>query len=182
MMTYNFREIHPKRTYNKHHTDYHKYKEPLAIDFNYKCGYTNCSDFWFGGIRCFQIDHLKPFSKYPEKETDYSNLVYCCSYVNRAKWDDDNDNYLDPCTIDYNNHFYRDKFGIIIAKTPEAMYMVEHLHLNMQRYAIIWLLDQLDDKIAKLRNMEFQNQDVKELLPDLYKTFYEYVQRLKSAR
>lgn len=182
MIMFKFRDVTPKRTYDKYHEDYHKYKEPLSKDFNNKCGYTDCSDFWFGGSRCFQIDHFKPYSKYPEKKSEYSNLVYCCSYVNRAKWDDDNINYLDPCNVDYNDHFSRDKFGVIVAKTPEAMYMVEHMHLNMQRYAIIWLLDQLDSRIALLRSMDLQNQEVKELLPDLYKTYYEYVQQLKSAR
>lgn len=180
MMMYNFRDTHPKRTYDKHHADYHRYKEHLAKDFNNKCGYTHCSDFWFGGMRCFQIDHFKPISKYPNKETEYSNLVYCCSYVNRAKWDDDNDNYLDPCDVDYNEHFYRDKFGIIVAKTTEAEYMVERMHLNLQRYAIIWFLDKLENKINQLRELKTDNPEIAELLNGSYQTYYEYVQQLKS--
>lgn len=44
----------------------------------------NFNDYWLN----FQIDHFKPISKYPELERNYKNLVYCCSYVNRAKSDD----------------------------------------------------------------------------------------------
>ena len=107
-MTYPFRTITPARTYTGHRTDYHDYKDKLADDFNHRCGYTDCQDHWFGGSRTFQIDHLRPWSKYPNEKTDYRNLVYCCSYVNRAKWDDDSPNYLDPCDNDYNiGEFYK---------------------------------------------------------------------------
>lgn len=95
-MTQPFRIMAPKRTCTKNRANYNAYKTFLAEDFNHRCGYTDCSDYWFGGKRTFQIDHFKPESKYPELKNEYSNLVYCCSYVNRAKWDDDNPNYLDP--------------------------------------------------------------------------------------
>ena len=104
-MSYPFRTYTPIRTCLKSFNDYHAYKPYLEIDFCKKCGYTGCSQMWFGGRRTFQIDHLKPESKYPHLINEYSNLIYCCSYVNRAKWDDDSPNYLDPCDVDYNNHF-----------------------------------------------------------------------------
>lgn len=66
MKQYLFREQHPQRTYKGHYSDYHKYKEHLASDFNHHCGYTHCTDRWFGGMRTFQIDHFKPHSKYPK--------------------------------------------------------------------------------------------------------------------
>ena len=61
-----FRNMTPQRTCTKKRTDYHAYKAFLAEDFNHRCGYTDCSDHWFGGKRNFQIDHLKPKSIYPE--------------------------------------------------------------------------------------------------------------------
>ena len=64
-MTHLFRTIAPKRTCTKKYSDYHKYKDALSEDFNHKCGYTDCSERWFGGKRTFQIDHLKPKSKHP---------------------------------------------------------------------------------------------------------------------
>ena len=78
-MTYPFRNISPKRTFTKHYAQYNRYKPYLADDFNHKCGYTDCSDHWFGGQRNFQIDHFKPKSIYPQLISEYSNLVYCDS-------------------------------------------------------------------------------------------------------
>lgn len=152
-MTYPFRDVAPFRSCKKKYTDYKRYKSALAKDFNHKCGYSHCSDSWFGGQRNFQIDHFKPENKYAALINEYSNLVYCCSYVNRAKWDDDNPNYLDPCDVDYNEHFLRDENGYIKAKTPQAEYMIEHLGLNLARYAICWKLDILNQRIEKLKQL-----------------------------
>lgn len=152
-MTHPFRKIAPKRTYAKKRANYNAYKTFLADDFNHKCGYTDCSDHWFGGKRNFQIDHFKPRSKYPKLINEYSNLVYCCSYVNRAKCDDDNPNYLDPCDVDFNLHFERNDLGYIKAKTPQGQYMVEHLDLGLFRYAICWNLDRLEEKINPLAEL-----------------------------
>ena len=133
-MTYPFRNISPKRTFTKHYAQYNRYKPYLADDFNHKCGYTDCSDHWFGGQRNFQIDHFKPKSIYPQLISEYSNLVY-------------------PCDVDYNLHFERDDNGYIVGKTPQGCYMVEHLQLNLARYAICWNLDRLDAKIKKLEKV-----------------------------
>lgn len=177
-MAYPFRTVTPTRTCTKILAEYHLYKPFLAEDFHHKCGYTDCTDMWFGGQRTFQIDHLKPWSKHPELKTNYSNLVYCCSYVNRAKWDDDNAYYLDPCDVDYNLHFERDDDGFIKGKTSEGRYMVEHMHLNLFRYAIIWNLDRLTERIDKLRRLEKLSEEQRGLLLDLLGEFYEYTRYL----
>jgi hypothetical protein len=152
-MKHPFRDISPKRTCTKKMSDYRLYKNELAADFHNRCGYTDCTDVWFGGSRTFQIDHFKPWSKNKNLKTEYSNLVYCCSYVNRAKWNDDSPLYLDPCDTDYNKHFERDGLGMIVGKSKEAKYMVDHLHLNLLRYRIIWTLDQLAPRIDKLESI-----------------------------
>lgn len=87
----NFRDKQPIRTCVKKYANYKSYKPYLAKDFFNRCGYTDCSDFWFGGMNNFHIDHFKPWKKYPQNpllKTDYQNLVYCCSYVNILKSDD----------------------------------------------------------------------------------------------
>ena len=179
-MNHPFRIKMPVRTFEGYYSDYHRYKNKLAEGFNHKCGYTDCSDHWFGGARTFQIDHFLPASKYPEKECDYSNLVYCCSYVNRAKWDDDNPLYLDPCDNDYNDHFERDENGFICAKTANASYMVDKLHLSLARYAIMWNLDRLEDRIDKLQKIE-EPKDIElhHLLQDLLLAYFSYVRSLR---
>ncbi len=133
---------------------------------------------WFGGKRTFQIDHLKPESKHPTLINNYDNLVYCCSYVNRAKWDDDSPNYLDPCDVDYNDHFERDDNGYIVAKTKEGHYMVEHMHLNLFRYAIIWNLDRLTERIKRLEKIDNPSQEVKDLKLEVLEEYFNYSQYL----
>lgn len=177
-MAYPFRNYTPKRTYKKSHADYHTYKSYLEIDFCKKCGYTGCSQMWFGGRRAFQIDHLKPKSKYPILINDYSNLVYCCSYVNRAKSDDDSPNYLDPCNEDYNIHFERDDKGYIVPKSSQAQYMVEHMHLDLFRYAIIWNLDRLKERIRKLESIDNPSQEVKVLKLEVLEELIKYLDYL----
>lgn len=178
-MAHSFRNATPIRTCTKKYTDFHKYKDNLANDFHHKCGYTDCSDMWFGGKCTFQIDHIRPKSKYPELSNEYSNLVYCCSYVNRAKWDDDSPNYLDPCTADFNVHFERDDYGRIVPKTPQGTYMAEHMHLHLLRYAIIWSLDQLTDRIDRLRGVT-QTAEVKDLLLELCLEKEDYLKYLAA--
>jgi len=182
-MSKQFRNKSPKRTCTKKKSRYNAYKEELAKDFNHRCGYTDCQDRWLLGSRNFHIDHLKPKSKYPALENEYSNLVYCCSYVNLAKGDDDSLMYLDPCDIDYNEHFERDDDGTIVPKTPEAHYMYSHLKLYLKRYSVIWILEQISQRIDKLRQYQKTGEHkdlLTELLNELQGEFYTYAQYLYS--
>ena len=173
-----FREQHPQRTFSGYYNDYHSYKKYLASDFNHHCGYTHCFDRWFGGTRTFQIDHFKPHSKYPSLKTKYSNLVYCCSYVNRLKSNEDNTQYLDPCDTDYNLHFGRYFDGRIFGKTKSGKFMTNKLSLNLCRYAIIWNIERLENRIKILNEKEKQYPELKELKSYLYKLYFDYTQQL----
>ncbi len=179
-MSRQFRKTRPTRSAVAKKNRYNDYKDELAQDFNHRCGYSDCSDFWFGGQRTFQIDHLKPWSKYPNLKNEYSNLVYCCSYVNRAKWDDDSPHYLDPCEVDYNEHFERDDNGFIIGKSDDAKYMVRKMNLNLTRYALIWTLDTLDNIIARLKEHRDTHPEIESLLAALQDEYYDYVQYLRK--
>lgn len=150
-----FRTKSPVRTCVKSYKVYSKYKSHLARDFYNRCGYTDCPDFWFGGSNNFHIDHFIPWKKHPSNpnlKTDYNNLVYCCSYVNILKSDDEAA-YLDPCKIDYNEHFSRDTFGNIEPNksSPAAMYMYEKLKLYLKRYQIIWMLENIVVKMELIK-------------------------------
>lgn len=149
-----FREKSPCRTCKKNYTTYTKYKSALAKDFNNRCGYTDCSDLWFGGKNNFHIDHFLPWKKFPDRpalKTSYANLVYSSSYINILKSDDVGP-YLDPCDTDFNDHFERDAIGNIIPKptSTQAVYMYKKLKLYMRRYQIIWMLDRIHLKMKEL--------------------------------
>ena len=179
-----FRNNSPNRTYSgKELTDYKRYKDQLVTDFNERCGYTDCHQFWFGGKGNFQIDHFKPKSKHPELETKYSNLVYSCSYVNRSKGDDVG-SYIDPCDTDYNQHFHRDSLGNILPRVDSepANYMYKKLKLYLKRYGIIWMLDQLLLKMEILREEieKTGNQDAKDLYLEIDFKFKDYLTYLKA--
>lgn len=178
MKQYDFREQRPQRTFMRHYTDYHKYKEHLALDFNHRCGYTNCVDRWFGGQRTFQIDHFKPHSVYPNLKTEYGNLVYCCSYVNRLKSNDDDVKYLDPCNEDYNIHFGRSHDGRIYGKTTCGKFMTQKLSLNLARYALIWNIERLERCINLLKEKEEQYPELKELKDEMCRLYFDYTQCL----
>lgn len=166
-MARKFRQKAPVRTFKKTYATYTDYKPYLQTDFNKRCGYTDCSDLWFGGVGTFHIDHHKPWKKYPKEpnlKTDYANLVYCCSYVNILKSDDIGD-YIDPCDIDYNDHFERGKSGEIIPmkKSKPANYMYTKLKLYLQRYEIIWTLDNLFRKMQRMEDVIAKETDKKRI-------------------
>ena len=180
-MTYPFRDKAPVRTCTKEYADYHSYKNALAADFNHHCGYTHTSDVWFGGSRTFQIDHIKPKHVYPELANKYSNLVYCCSFVNRAKWDDDSPNYLDPCTVDFNEHFEREEDGSIVAKTDQARYMYKKMYLHLRRYAVAWKLEQLDLRIEELVPLAAKKPELSLILSKLLLLYRQCVKQLQAT-
>lgn len=178
MKQYLFREHHPKRTFEGHYNDYHRYKEYLADDFNHHCGYTHCTDRWFGGMKTFQIDHFKPHSKYPALKTEYSNLVYCCSYVNRLKSNDYSSKYLDPCDENYNMHFERSYDGRIFGKTECGKFMAQKLSLNLSRYAIAWNIERLEKRIKILQEKAVEYPELKEVTDMMHRLYFDYTQNL----
>lgn len=179
-MAFRFRDIAPKRTCTIKRTRYSDYKPDLIKDFNHHCGYTHVKDALFGGSRTFQIDHIKPRTKYQELENDYNNLVYCCSYVNRAKWDDDSPNYLNPCSVDYNEHFERDHDGRIVAKTDEAQYMLKKMHLDLTRYALAWYVEQLENLINRVRPLASTDRSWNDIMLAMYDIHWDYSQALQQ--
>lgn len=176
----------PENTYQgREYKDYRRYKTPLREDFKSRCGYTNCIDHWFGGKTTFQIDHFLPQSKHPHLRSEYGNLIYCCSFVNRAKSDDEG-GYLNPWEDNFNEHFYRTEEGEIRPKPNSdcANYMYKKLKLYLRRYSIIWVLEQLEERMEELRKHLEQNnpesEKVKELFIKLTLRYMDYKKYLRS--
>lgn len=184
-----FRVTSPARTCTKTYASYRSFKKYLAKDFNNRCGYTDCSHFWFGGMSTFHIDHFLPHSKHPHLKTIYSNLVYSCSFVNILKSNDEGD-YLDPCDNDFNDHFKRMADGRIVPVNTSkyGVYMFNKLKLGLKRYAIIWKLDELLSKEEKLKELitTVTNPDLKMELQVLHSdlSFYitDYIRDLKGEQ
>ncbi|WP_139093490.1 HNH endonuclease [Delftia sp. JD2] len=175
-----FRELSPQRRCTKTYSTYGSYKQYLASDFNNRCGYTDSHHMWFGGLTTFHIDHFKPHKKFPQLKTTYSNLVYACSYVNILKSDDDPNNYLDPCTTDYNQHFYRDAYGTIYPneQSREAIYMHKKLKLGLARYRVIWVLEKSDKLLKELEELESTLEKESEL--EFYKLYFKLTKEFRA--
>ncbi len=182
-MAHSFRDGSPTRTCTQAFTGEHGYrnfKTFLREDFKKRCGYTDCPDNWFGGRRSFHIDHFKPKSS-PEFEhliNEYSNLVYACPHVNEAKSNKWNDSYLDPVDFDFNEHFLRDDSGNIQPKTANAEIMFKDFKLYLVRYAIIWKLEQIEDRLTKLSKLDLSKlehgEKIAKIQQKLWALFEEY--------
>lgn len=151
---YPFRIKSPIRACTKQYKNYQSYKDFIREDFNNRCAYTDCLDIHFGGYRTFHIDHVKPKSNFPELENSYNNLVYSCSYVNIKKSDKIEVN-IDPCDIDWNDHFYRNKFGEICPElnSKDAVSLHASLCLYLDRYRFVWQIQKLDELMTKIEKM-----------------------------
>ena len=169
-------------------SNYRDYLPQLASDFHNRCGYTNAShSYW--GVR-FQVDHFAPLNPavhsnkkqaFLDGELTYENLVYACPQVNRAKWNDwpsdspdkpilNDKGYYDPCSYDFNDHFYRTSNGTIMPKDGDkvAKYMWSTLKLHLARYALYWRFDLLKEKLDELHLLaeaaESDSDDEREIL------------------
>lgn len=64
--------------------NYLDYKDDLRFDFYYSCAYCSITEIEACGIG-FQIDHYLPLVFFPDKETDYNNLMWSCQQCNGRK-------------------------------------------------------------------------------------------------
>jgi hypothetical protein len=179
------KEHTPARTYTgREYADYRRYKLFLQKDFKKKCGYTNCLDDWFGGITTFQIDHFLPQSTHTKLKTKYKNLIYSCSYANRAKSNDESVYYLDPCNSDYNKHFYRNSIGEIFPfdSSQEGIYMHKKLKLYLKRYSLIWILENLENSMFDLQEIieDKGDAEAKELFVKVGMKYNDYKRYLRA--
>lgn len=170
-------KLKPKRTFNrkKEFATHHQYKKYLREDFNNRCGYCDTLDYYLGGSRGSQIDHFKPLKFFPELETTYSNLVYSCSYCNRAKWDkwENIDGFVDPCDDEYDVHLYRQNNGKLDYNTPRGKYIHSELNFILKRHELLWMLEKLKNQRKKLSGIieKIDSNDEKEL--EIFRAFLE---------
>lgn len=134
-------------------TDYHKYRNRLADDFNHRCGY--CGDKDAPRTQYYEIDHFVPKALDKTRITDYSNLVYACRSCNNAKRDkwptgdvsipnNGREGWGDPCRPEYDQQFTRSDLGKIIPVTELGHWMFENLKLWKKQHEILWMYEELD--------------------------------------
>ncbi|MFC3811349.1 HNH endonuclease [Lacihabitans lacunae] len=177
---YIFIEETPKHRANPPiYATYSQYRDILSIDFKKRCAY--CNDNHNYRIRSFAIDHFVPCT--PKNFTptipknQYDNLIYSCSYCNRAKWDKwptDDENkendgsvgFLKPTNDNYKNLFFRNSNGRIIpfAGNALAIHIKDELMLWHPIHSLMWRIEKLmvleekvDLKLKEINNQELSN-------------------------
>lgn len=173
-------------------------KKHLAEDFSHRCAYCDDLDALSSSYRSYQVEHFAPFSKFPDLEFNYDNLLYACPWCNRAKWDIwpsdkpdmsvvGNEGFIDPCDDEYQTHLGRSRDGKIVWKTPLGHYMHRALKLFLRRHEIIYNVERLEDARDRLQsNIDQEKAKGKEvpqkedLLAVLDREFFDYFKQLKE--
>ena len=164
---YDFIKETPKHRDNPPiYASYSQYRDILLVDFKKRCAY--CNDNHNYRIRSFAIDHFVPCT--PKNfvptipKNRYDNLIYSCSYCNRAKWDkwptndenipnQNNKGFVDPTLEIYDTHLYRTNSGSISWLTPLGKWMVEiGFKFDERDYCVklLWNLNELRKSIEIL--------------------------------
>ncbi len=156
---YDFIETTPKhRSDPPVYAKYTQYKKILIEDFKKRCAY--CNDLNKYRIRSFAIDHFipqKPLNFKPKTPANqYDNLIYCCSYCNRAKWNkwptddetienDGNIGFVKPTRDEYKDLFFRNANGRIIpiADNNLAIHLKDELMLWLPVHSLMWRIEKL---------------------------------------
>lgn len=159
----NVREKLPQRrlvtTNNPSGTNWSEHKSDLKEDFHSHCGYCGSYD----GFRhtYFEVDHFIPKSFFEKNGNieycHYPNLVYSCKFCNNkklSKWPSqredifhiNDEGFIDPCDLDYENHLYRTNSGGILWKTKLGEWMVKKAFKFDERDNSIKLLWEINQK------------------------------------
>jgi len=120
-------------------SDYHFFRKPLRRDFRHTCGYCGVWERQGGGAGDFCIDHFVPMSR-GGLVYDPFNLIYACNQCNSRKRDTPpmdpegkGRNLLDPCVVDFADHFIEAPGDTISGLSLAAEFMIEKLRLNGAR-------------------------------------------------
>jgi HNH endonuclease. len=163
-------------------------KRRLVEDFRHRCAYCDDYDGFSGGSKTYHVDHFAPKSKFKELEFVYENLMYSCPYCNTAKKDKwvgydskisviNDEGFINPCSIEYDRHFFRDDRGNIKPLTNLGSYMYRELKLYLSRHRIIYNLDKINSQIQQLKIKKENGENTKKIdkiYNELFKAFNEY--------
>jgi 5-methylcytosine-specific restriction endonuclease McrA len=195
----NVRETLPQRrlvtTNNPTGTNWSEHKPDLKEDFHSHCGYCGSYD----GFRhtYFEVDHFIPKSFFEKNRNieycHYPNLVYSCKFCNNkklSKWPSqredvfhiNDEGFIDPCDLDYENHLYRTNSGGILWKTKLGEWMVKKAFKFDERDSaikLLWELNQrrilIDRFVDELLKLDINSQEYRNIEQEAEKLSFEYV-------
>lgn len=161
-----FKEHRITRSCDKELKPYGKYRPYLEKDFRNRCCYCNMSAELITSP--FHVDHFIPKKVFEGKKdyllTQYDNLMWSCPKCNMSKGDsyegdlenDDsitNELFYNPVEVDYNDIFYRNKYGQIRSDDPKGQEMIKKLKLYRTIHSAAWILERLEKTTQALDEM-----------------------------
>ncbi len=117
------------------------YRRYLQTDFEARCAYCERPEEYMGGEECFEVEHFRPTSKFPELNSVYTNLYYACRGCNGHKsetWPSEEQatrgmRFADPCASDpYALDLQEEPDGGVSGITPSGAYTKAHIRLNRE--------------------------------------------------
>ena len=121
---------------------YASYRSFVREDFRRCCAYCLLHEFWAGGERNFELDYLRPVSRFPHLLNDYQNLFYACHVCNQVKSDHwprpaleaEGIGFVNLCDSDWEAHYRLSADGALEPLTASARYTITTLRLNSPHF------------------------------------------------
>jgi hypothetical protein len=109
---------------------YGGYKPWLRDEFTFRCVYCLEREAWYPDRDAsFSTDHFDPKLLSPERESEYTNLVYACTRCNSLKRAELA--LLDPMIVGFGRHLRINGDGSIVALSPQGQQLIDLLHLDV---------------------------------------------------
>jgi hypothetical protein len=168
-------------------SNWSEHKPDLQEDFYFHCGY--CGSYDGHRHTYFEVDHFIPKSVFKLSGKiglcDYINLVYSCKFCNNnklSKWPSNDESipvvndegFVDPCDISFDDHLYRTSDGAIMWSTNLGKWMA----------TIAFKFDERRDSIKLLWELNQRRKLIDAFILELSKwpdTSDEYQQIKRSA-
>lgn len=160
-------EAHERKHGPQGYTEYHKYKNWLRDEFEFRCVYCLEREVWYPDRQAsFSIDHVEAQVINPDAISNYDNLVYACRRCNSAKREVP---ILDPTREGLGKHLEIDSKGRIRHLTREGEVLIELLHLD-------------DDEIIETREEVLAILSLKQNMPEDEKVHLLFDSRFRYPR
>src|SRR5262245_34446024 len=122
---------HARRHGPRGYQDYGDYKPFLRDEFTFRCVYCLERELWYPNRDgSFSVDHFAPKVLHPDRERDFTNLVYACLRCNSVK--QARLALLDPTAVPLGDHLLVTADGSIKALSPQGQQMIVLFHLDKQ--------------------------------------------------
>lgn len=192
------RDVLPVRrkipTKNPTGNNWSEHKSDLQKDFHFHCAY--CGSYDGDRHTYFEVDHFIPKSFFEKKGNisycQYDNLVYSCKFCNNnksSKWPSqledvfhlNDEGFIDPCDIEFDEHLYRNSNGGIMWKSKLGEWMAkEAFKFDERDYSIklLWELNKrrklIDAFVLELNKRDENSEEYVKIKREAEKISLEY--------